>query len=279
MKVHEPGEKLATLVAMPSLPQRRKTPSAGELPPDHQGFLTEALRAKDARLQELLQDRGRFTHLLQNEVLEPLYRLEETFSSAKTGSTRQFGNHARGGLQPDKQVRQIIQGIRERILSLEADVITGFEFESELHQLAKAGRHFGNLGVSVSVDPRCVALLTQEEGRRLLCVARSLLAGTLRCPGVRSLDMTLQAIKHRIRFVLHESGTRGSDEGPQVNLDEIGAHVGGIGGRVLLRRRPRFELTVLLDTAPPATGHRAHETAPQSDSPYTPPQQGVPRHA
>ncbi|MBX3236338.1 MAG: hypothetical protein KF814_09310 [Nitrospiraceae bacterium] len=272
MKPREPREKLAAVVRLPSLPQRHKPVPASELAQDQHRLLTEALRAKDARLQELLQDRDRFTHVLQNEVLEPLYQLEATFSPGKTRD-RQAAGH------PGKQMRRIIQGVRERILSLEADVITGFEFESELHQLAAAARHFGNLGVTISVDPRSVALLTQEESRRLLCVARSLLASTLRCSGMRNLDMMLISAKQHIRFVLLEDGTHRTTAGPRINIDEIDAHVAGIGGRVMLRRRPRFELTVVLSTATPVHLHGTQDTDMQPEASPTHPQPGIPRHA
>jgi hypothetical protein len=252
MKTSEDREKHGTLVSMPRMAQKRSVNASREMSGDRRPPLAEAFQAKEARLQELVKDRDRFATFLQSAVLERLYRLQRPPHARSTGRRRE---PAQGGVLkiPYREIRQIAQDVRAEILSLEADVVTGFEFEAELRQLASASRHFAGLCIVPFVDPQCPAL-TREEGHRLLCIARSLLGSAMRCDGITEISMSLLCTGRQIRFLVYESGSQWPSRGLSVDLAELTVQADRIGGRVLVSRQPKFELTVLLDAAavPPA---------------------------
>ncbi len=245
------GKQRGTLVNFPSSrsPQSEGAMGGDESSPTNM-VLTDALRAKDERLNRLVHERERFIHDLQSCILHALYAIQTGLNSV--GPTRERPpavTPTPAGLLR-KRVNTLIRAVREKIFALERDTATGFELEAELRQLATVCRHFGDVMMTLSIDPYAASLLTREESRHLLQIARVVTFDSIRRHEASHLTIRLRNTNGRVCFNFKEGGKRpcrDSHRKLEMGLRSIPAQARRIGGRLAVRLQPHREISIVLD--------------------------------
>ena len=161
----------------------------------------------------------------------------------------------------------LIRAVRDKIFTLERDTATGFELEAELRQLVSVCRHFGDMIITLSIDPHAASLLTREESRHLLHIAQAVTFDSIRRYEASRLTISLKHLNGRVCFNLKKDGKRLSPEPhtkDAMGLRSIPAQARRIGGRLAIRSKPRREISIVLDVGPerPRRLQKARPTFP-----------------
>ena len=250
----KPDKQRGTVVHFPfsRCPQSEAAMGSDDPSPTH-NMLTDALRAKDERLNRLVHDRERFVHDLQSCILHSLYAIQTGLNAVRPSRERtQAVTHIPAGLLR-KRVNTLIRAVRDKIFTLERDTATGFELEAELRQLVAVCRHFGDMMITLSIDPHTASLLTREESRHLLHIAQAVTFDSIRRYEASRLTISLRNVKGRVCFNLKEDGRRLSREPhtkDEMGLRSIPAQARRIGGRLAVRSKPHREISIVLDVGP-----------------------------
>jgi signal transduction histidine kinase len=257
------GNRRGTVVHFPfsRFPQSEAVTGTDDPSPTH-SMLIDALRAKDERLKQLVHDRERFIHDLQGCILHSLYGIQTGLNAVKPpAATHVPAEPLR------KRVNTLIRSVRDKIFTLERDTATGFELEAELRRLVGVCRHFGDMMVTLSIDPCAASRLTREESRHLLHIAQAVTSDSIRRCKARRLEISLRNVNGRIRFNLKEDDRRlcpeprAKDDKDEMGLRSIPAQVRRIGGCLAIRSKPRREISIVLDFDP-ARARRLQQTPP-----------------
>lgn len=156
------------------------------------GSLASALKASEQRLSILLHDRSRIGRELHDSVLHALY----TIGLRLVHSPDQAAN----------QVHRLIQDIRRMILCVESDAVQPFRLVSELRFLAQTLERMGQLRIQVELDSSAEELLTGEEARELITIAREALNNCVRHARATRIDIALRHIGSRVRLSIRDNG-------------------------------------------------------------------------
>ena len=164
-------------------------------------MLTDAFRAKDERLNRLYTTgNGSFT-TCKAASFTSLYAIQTGLNAVRPSRERTSATltHLPAGLLR-KRVKSLIRAVRDKIFALERDTATGFELEAELRQLVSVCRHFGDMMITLSIDPHAASLLTREESRHLLHIAQAVTFDSLRRYEASRLTIGLKHINGRVCF-------------------------------------------------------------------------------
>jgi two-component system, NarL family, sensor kinase len=197
--------------------------------------LTSALKASEQRLSALLHDRSRIGRELHDSVLQALYAIGLTLEQTpglRRGAP-QAGPRARD--LAANQLHKLIQDIRRMILSVESDRVDPFRLVSELQALAQTVERVSQLRIRVWVDPAAEEILTGEEARELIMIAREALSNCVRHARATRVVIALQRIGPRVRLSICDNGS-GFDlnHGPAkgIGFAHMQDRIRKIGGRL-----------------------------------------------
>lgn len=166
------------------------------------GHLTEALTASEQRLSRLLQDRRRIGHELHDSVLQALYAIGLSLEQLP-GSHRAVP-HSHD--QVTGQLQALIQDIRHMILRVESDCVDPFSLLSELQALAKTVKQVDEVQVHVEVDQAAEDILTGEEARELVTIAREALSNCVCHAHATRIVIALKRVGSRVRLRIGDNG-------------------------------------------------------------------------
>jgi two-component system NarL family sensor kinase len=93
------------------------------------------------------------------------------------------------------------------ILSVESDRVDSFRLVSELQALAQTVDRASQLRIRVWVDPAAEEILTGEEARELVTIAREALNNCVRHARATRVVIALQRIGPRIRLSICDNGS------------------------------------------------------------------------
>lgn len=164
--------------------------------------LAEALTASEQRLNALLQDRRRIGRELHDSVLQALYVIG--LSLARTPRSRRVGpdSHDEVALR----LHTLIQDIRNMILRVESDCVDPFSLVSELQILAQTVKRVSNIQICVEVDQAAEEILTGEEARELVTIAREALSNCICHAHATRIVITLQRSGPRVQLRIRDNG-------------------------------------------------------------------------
>jgi signal transduction histidine kinase len=168
--------------------------------------LTAALTASEQRLSALLHDRSRIGRELHDSVLQALYAIGLTLEQSpelRRGATPALSS-SHG--QAADQIHKLIQDIRRMILSVESDSADPFRLISELQTLAETFERVSGLRIRVEVDPAAEEILTGEEARELVTIAREALSNCVRHSQATRIVIALRHIGSRVRLSIRDNG-------------------------------------------------------------------------
>jgi signal transduction histidine kinase len=169
--------------------------------------LAAALTASERRLSALLHDRSRIGRELHDSVLQALYAIGlslEQVPGLRRGPP-QAGPPAYN--QAADQLHRLIQDIRRMILSMESDRVDPFRLVSELQALAQTVERVSELQIRVWVDQAAEEILTGEEARGLVMIAREALSNCVRHARATRVVIALWRIGPRIRLSICDNGS------------------------------------------------------------------------
>jgi signal transduction histidine kinase len=186
-------------------------------------------------LSALLHDRSRIGRELHDTVLQALYAIELSLAQS-LGLRReapQAGPSARD--RAADQLHTLIQDIRRMILSVESDRVDPFRLVSELQALAQTVERVSQIRIRVGVDPAAEEILTGEEARELVTIAREALSNCVRHARATRIVIALRRIGSRVQLSICDNGSgfdveQGTAKG--IGFAQMEARVRKIGGRL-----------------------------------------------
>ena len=197
--------------------------------------LAEALTASERRLCALLHDRSRIGRELHDSVLQALYAIKLTLE--QTSGLRREAPQAvpRSRDQAADQLHKLIQDIRRMILSMESDRVDSFRLVSELQALAQTVERVSEVRIRMRIDPAAEEILTGEEARELVTIAREALSNCVRHACATRVVIALQRIGPRVQLSIYDNGSGFDlDHGPAkgIGFAHMEDRVRKIGGRL-----------------------------------------------
>jgi len=197
--------------------------------------LLEALTASEQRLSALLHDRSRIGQELHESVLHALYTIRVSLAqpAALHNGAPSAGPHAHN--QAADQLNLLIQNIERMIRSLESDRVDPFRLISELQGLARATEQTHAIQVRVKVEPAAEEILTGEEARELVAIAREALHNSVRHARATRIVIALRHIGSCVRLRIRDNGS-GFDmalaQAKGLGFSQMEDQVRKIGGRL-----------------------------------------------
>lgn len=164
--------------------------------------LTSALQASEQRLNELLHDRRRIGRELHESVLQALYAIELSLEHIP----RSHGAVPHSLDQVTGQLHTLIQDIRRMILSVESERVDPFRLDHELQALAQTVEQVSQVQVCVKVEPAAEEILTGEEARELVLIAREALSNSVRYARATRIVIALRRIGSRVSLRIRDNG-------------------------------------------------------------------------
>jgi len=197
--------------------------------------LAAALTASERRLSALLHDRSRIGQELHDSVLQALYAIGLTLEQSRElrRGAPQAGPRARD--QAADQLHTLILDIRRMILSVESDCVDPFRLVSELQALAQTVERVSEVRIRVGVNPAAEEILTGEEARELVTIAREALSNCVRYARATRIEIALRHIGSRVQLSICDNGSGFAVEhGPAkgIGFAHMEDRVRKIGGRL-----------------------------------------------
>lgn len=205
------------------------------------GQLTVALKATEARLSSLLEDRTRISRDLHDSVLQSLYAIglsletsHRTAISLRRGTDRPYANAV-------EQLNHLIHEVRSMIKGLTDGSVQDVNLNQELRKLAGSYEQIGGVTVALGLQPSALDVLTREEEQEILNIVREALSNCIRHAQATHIDVTVRAHHNRIRVSVRDNGkgftvTESSPKG--YGLMNMETRAKKLGGRLLLQSKP-----------------------------------------
>lgn len=205
------------------------------------GELTTAFKATEQRLHELLEDRSRIGRDLHDCVLQSLYAIGLGIET--NHKIRQNNN------QEDKvsdgqlisQINQLILEVRSMIRELESGTVQEFDLISELNTLRTTYEQTGQLRVKLDLQRTALEVLTNEEEREILNIAREALSNCARHAHASCATISVRMRDTRIRVTIQDNGVGFSTAVGQprgYGLTNMEARAKKLGGSLRVHSKP-----------------------------------------
>ena len=197
--------------------------------------LVSALKASEQRLSALLHDRSRIGRELHDSVLQALYAIGLSLAQSPELRREEAPALPRSHSQTTDQLNKLIQDIRRMILSVESDNIDPFRLVSELQALAQTCERVSGVRIRVEVEPVAEEILTGEEARELVMIARDALSNRVRHARATRIVIALRHIGSRVRLSIRDNGSGFEVEherAKDIGFAQMEDRVRKIGGRL-----------------------------------------------
>jgi len=182
--------------------------------------LLQSFRASELRLSAFLEDRARLARDLHDIVLQSLYALGLGIETARRCQAEDAGDRNAHDDRTVEQLNRLIGDVRTLIRGLESGVVQEFDFVSELRAMIDVYEQVSALKIGLELRTELVDLLTYEEQRELLNIAREALSNCVRHANASSATLSIESHGTRVRLVITDNGT---------GFDAIHRHKDGYG--------------------------------------------------
>jgi two-component system, NarL family, sensor kinase len=170
------------------------------------GELTTAYKATERRLHKLLEDRTRISRDLHDCVLQSLYAIGlgiETNRKIRQNNDKEYTLDDGRMLF---QINQLIHEVRSMIRELESGTVQDFDLSSELNTLRTTYEQTGRLRVKLDLQRTALEVLTNEEEREILNIAREALSNCARHAHASCATVSVRMRETRIRVSIQDDG-------------------------------------------------------------------------
>ena len=205
------------------------------------GQLTVALKATEARLSSLLEDRTRISRDLHDSVLQSLYAIGLNLETSHRAATSPRPGTDRTYTNVVEQLNHLIHEVRGMIKGLTDGSVQDVNLNEELRKLAGSYEQIGGVTVALGLQPSALDVLTREEEQEILNIVREALSNCIRHAQATHIDVTLRTHHNRIRVSVRDNGkgftvTGSSPKG--YGLMNMETRAKKLGGRLLLQSKP-----------------------------------------
>lgn len=208
--------------------------------PRSSGDLITSLRATEARLGSLLDDRARVGRDLHDSVLQSLYAIGLSLEASHRATTS-----PPGGDRPYRhavdQLNHLIHEVRGIIRGLADGSLQDIDLSEELRQLAGSYEQLSSVTITLKLQPLALDVLTREEEQEILNIAREALSNCVRHAQATHIDITVRAHRNKVRVSIRDNG-KGftvTDSSPKgYGLMNMETRARKLGGSLLLQSSP-----------------------------------------
>lgn len=205
------------------------------------GQLTVALKATEARLSSLLEDRTRISRDLHDSVLQSLYAIGLNLETSHRAASSPRPGADRAYTHAVDQLNHLIHEVRGMIKGLTDGSVQDVNLNEELRKLAGSYEQIGGVTVALGLQPSALDVLTREEEQEILNIVREALSNCIRHAQATHIDVTVRAHHNRIRVSVRDDGkgftvTGSSPKG--YGLMNMETRAKKLGGRLLLQSKP-----------------------------------------
>ena len=170
------------------------------------GELTTAFKATESRLSKLLEDRTRIGRDLHDCVLQSLYAIGLNIETAQRTRSDQRVEAKEVDNRMIQQINQLIHEVRGMIRELESGSVQEFDLSSELFALCTTYEQTGRLHVKLDLQQSAIDVLTNEEEREILNIAREALSNCARHAHATRAVVSIRMREAKIRVSIHDNG-------------------------------------------------------------------------
>ncbi|MBX9661545.1 MAG: sensor histidine kinase [Nitrospiraceae bacterium] len=224
----------------PSPVSGSRTNSIMRQTPRSSSDLIMSLRATEARLSSLLEDRNRISRDLHDSVLQSLYAIGLNLEASHRTNTapRPRGDRSYG-LAVD-QLNRLIHEVRGIIKGLADGSVQDMDLSEELRQLAGSYEQLGSITITLSLQSSALDILTREEEREILNIVREALSNCVRHAQATHAEVTIRTHGNRVRISICDDGKGLVETGMHpkgYGLMNMEARAKKLGGSLLLRSK------------------------------------------
>jgi len=169
--------------------------------------LASALQASEQRLSALLHDRTRIGRELHDSVLQALYAIAVSLAQFPESHRDMPSALPRSEGRATYQLNKVIRDIRRMILSVESDSVDPYRLVYELQALAQTCERVSGLRIRVAVTPSAEEILTGQEARELVAIAREALSNCLRHARASRIVIALRRSGSRVQLRIYDNGS------------------------------------------------------------------------
>jgi signal transduction histidine kinase len=209
--------------------------------PRSSGDLIMSLRATEARLSSLLEDRSRISRDLHDSVLQSLYAIGLSLeTSHRTNTSPQPGGDRPYSHAVD-QLNRLIHEVRGIIKGLAGGSVQDMDLSEELRQLAGSYEQLGSITITLSLQSSALDVLTREEEQEILNIVREALSNCVRHAQATHAEVTIRTHGNRVRISICDDGKGFVETGAHpkgYGLMNMEARAKKLGGSLLLRSKP-----------------------------------------
>lgn len=209
--------------------------------PRSSGDLIMSLRATEARLSSLLEDRSRISRDLHDSVLQSLYAIGLSLeTSHRTNTSPQPGGDRPYSHAVD-QLNRLIHEVRGIIKGLAGGSVQDMDLSEELRQLAGSYEQLGSITITLSLQSSALDILTREEEQEILNIVREALSNCVRHAQATHAEVTIRSHGNRVRISICDDGKGFVETGTHpkgYGLMNMEARAKKLGGSLLLRSKP-----------------------------------------
>ena len=206
--------------------------------PLSEDLLDSAFHSMNRRIDGLLEDRTRIGRDLHDSVLQSLYAIGLHLEVARGEDLHLCPNPQQEDDHLVLQLNHVIQEVRAMIASLESGLIQDFNLVEELESLQTIYQRSGRLRIDLDMPTAFLEILTTNERREILNIAREALSNCARHADATHVSITLRLEEAKARISIVDNGqgfrpteTRGRGHG----LSNMEARAKKLGGMLQIR--------------------------------------------
>jgi signal transduction histidine kinase len=209
--------------------------------PRSSGDLIMSLRATEARLSSLLEDRSRISRDLHDSVLQSLYAIGLSLETSHRTNTSPQPGADRAYRHAVDQLNHLIHEVRGMIKGLTDGSVQDVNLSEELRKLAGSYEQLGGITITLSLQSSALDVLTREEEQEILNIVREALSNCIRHAEATHAEVTIRTHGNRVRISICDDGKGFIETGAHpkgYGLMNMEARAKKLGGRLLLRSKP-----------------------------------------
>ena len=209
--------------------------------PRSSGDLIMSLRATEARLSSLLEDRSRISRDLHDSVLQSLYAMGLSLETSHRTNTSPRPRGDRPYSHAVDQLNRLIHEVRGIIKGLADGSVQDMDLSQELKQLAGSYEQLGSITITLSLQSSALDVLTREEEQEILNIVREALSNCVRHARATHAEVTIRTHGNRVRISICDDGKGFVETGAHpkgYGLMNMKARAKKLGGSLLLRSKP-----------------------------------------
>lgn len=198
----------------------------------------DTLRAMEQRLSAMLEDRTHIGRDLHDCILQSLYAIGLNIEAEWRGHRHTTPESEQTHAHTIEQINRLIHDIRQMIHGLDEGVVQEFDLMTELQTLKSVYDQIGHVQISLDLHPAAIEVLTKEEEREILSIAREALSNCVRHARAAHAAISIRRRGDRVRLQISDDG-RGfatGDGRPQgYGLANMTARAKKIGGTLRIQ--------------------------------------------